>query len=121
MLFRELSNEQRRQRIDAPQLYEAYLVTRGDLARRMVWQEVSGKDYLYRRVGKVHRSLGPRAPRTEEAYDAFERGKAAAQEREAAMETRLAEMAPVNRALGPVRGALREASSTGTEPPRIEW
>lgn len=108
MFFRELANDQRRQLIDTTQVYEEYLATRDDLARRFVgrmfWKVVAEKEYLYRRVGsKIHRSLGPRSANTEEAYEAFERGKKAAQDREAALETRLAEMAPVNRALGLAR------------------
>ena len=104
MSFNELNNEQRRHFIDATQAYEAYLTARDDLARRflghMSWKTVAGKQYLYRQVGRTERGLGPRTPETEQARDAFDRGKAAAQEREASLQARLEQMAPVNRAMG---------------------
>jgi hypothetical protein len=47
--------------------------------------------------------LGPRGLETEQAREAFDRGKATAQEQEAAVRTRLEKMAPVNRAMGLAR------------------
>lgn len=107
MPFNDLDNEQRRQLIDVAQLHETQKAARDDLARRfagyMSWRTVAGKQYLYRHIGRVDHSLGPRGPETEQAREAFDRGKAAAEERAAGARARLEKMAPVNRAMGLAR------------------
>lgn len=102
--MREIRYEQARQLVDVEQVYEGLreaLGTRdGHFRGAMHWRERDGRSYLYRRIGRVEKSLGPRSPKTEAIEAAFHRGAAAAEERITALRGRLADMAPVNRALG---------------------
>jgi hypothetical protein len=66
----------------------------------MEWKERSGRDYLYRRIGRVEKALGPRSAETEATQAAFSQGKTAAEEREAGLRQALEGMARVNRAMG---------------------
>jgi hypothetical protein len=104
MLFNELENEPRQRLIDVQQRAEAMRAVRTELKRRfagsMDWKERSGRDYLYRRMGKVEKALGPRSADTEGVYTAYSQGKAAAREREAGLRHTLEGMARVNRAMG---------------------
>jgi hypothetical protein len=104
MFFNELDNESRQRLIDVQQRGDALRATRFELRRRfagsMEWKERSGKDYLYRRVSKVEKTLGPRSTETEATYAAFTTGKAAMEEREAGLRRTLEGMARVNRAMG---------------------
>ena len=57
----ELSNDQRRNLIDAQQIFEAYEVktlAKARYAGSMRWAERNGSEYLLRKRGKVERSLG---------------------------------------------------------------
>ena len=64
-----------------------------------MWKLRGGRHYLYRRRGKVEKSLGLRTPKTEAAYDAFSGGKGAALLRTSHLRTALEGMAPMNRAM----------------------
>jgi hypothetical protein len=72
MHFNELSNEARRHLINVQQRATVYRDVQRELKRRyagsMRWREVSGHEYLYRKQGKVEKSLGVRSPETEAAY-----------------------------------------------------
>ncbi len=66
----------------------------------MLWKHRNGQDYLYRRRGKIEKSLGHRDPETEAAYKAFSEGKEAVLLRVSTLRRTLEDMAPVNRAMG---------------------
>jgi hypothetical protein len=104
MYFNELDNETRQRLIDVKQRGEALRAVRAELKRRfagsMEWRQRAGRDYLYRRTGKVEKALGPRSAGTETIHAAFRQGKAAAEEREAGLRRTLESMARVNRAMG---------------------
>ena len=100
----ELTNEARQRLIDVQQRGEALRAVRAELARRfagsMTWKMRSGRDYLYRRIGRVEKALGPRSTDTEVIHAAHSQGKAAAEHREAGLRRTLEQMARVNRAMG---------------------
>lgn len=122
-MYRELTNEQARQSIDAEQVFSAYRDVERELADRfygtMNWRAVNEADYLYRIRGHVAKSLGPRSAETEAIYESFRAGKARAENIQKQLGGRLNSMAPVNRAyqLGrvPLMTAriLRAATSNG--------
>jgi hypothetical protein len=107
MKYRELSNEQRRQLIDAqqafrvwreadqefrhgyPPLYKGYRAT-------MRWKPVNGREYLYR----GDKSLGLRSPETERIKAEYADQRTKLRARLTRLENRLEEMRPVNRAMG---------------------
>lgn len=103
MYFSELGMEQRRRLVDVQQAAEALRLTDAELRQRyagsMVWKPRGCQDYLYRRRGRIEKSLGPRAPETEAAYKAFSEGKEAAALRAFALKRTLEDMAPMNRAM----------------------
>lgn len=103
MHFSVLSLEQRRRSVDVQQVAEALRSTETDIRLRyagsMLWKPRNGQDYLYRRRGKVDKSLGPRGPETEATYEAFSNGKEAALFRASTLKRTLEDMAPVNRAM----------------------
>ena len=66
----------------------------------MAWKVRDGREYLYRRDGRVEKSLGPRSPATEEIERVFAAGKALAEERANGLRQTLRGMARVNRAMG---------------------
>lgn len=102
MDYTEFSGEQRRQLIDVQQVYAVYSVAIRQLAvlPRYRWQAVKGKNYLYEARGKVRKSLGAQS----EELDTFKEDRASERralvDRVKALETRLDEMAPINRAMG---------------------
>jgi hypothetical protein len=101
MEFAELSNEQRRQLVDAQQVYSAWRPASAELARMgsLIWQTSRGKRYLTEQHGKVRKSLGRETPELKakkEAHDARRRGLAT---KVKGLKKRLDQMAPVNRAL----------------------
>jgi hypothetical protein len=74
--LRELTIEQRRIAVDAAQLYEHLLELQAErqaLRGGLHWKKVAGRDYLVRTIDRHggNRSLGPRSPKTEEAYREF--------------------------------------------------
>jgi hypothetical protein len=102
MGYQELSNEQRRQLIDAQQVYGGYCRTEAALEAmpRLRWQSSKGQRYLYEAKGKVRKSLGAESEELK-VYKAQEDEKRAGLEDSLkGLEERLDKMAPVNRALG---------------------
>lgn len=103
MDFKELSGEQRRQLINAQQLYEAWREANIDKRRRfaggMRWLERNGTEYLHRKIGSRETSLGPRNGETEKTYVAFLSGRASNKERLKGLAAKLDDVAPINRAM----------------------
>lgn len=104
IMFRELDGTQQRQLIDTQQVFEAWRAADAEHARRFVgsmrWARRGEADYLLRKTGAREISLGRRSAETENAYDAFVRGRDQNADRLRALATRLDELAPVNRAMG---------------------
>ncbi|WP_395795299.1 GSU2403 family nucleotidyltransferase fold protein [Aquimonas sp.] len=71
-------------------------------AGRMSWKTISGRDYLYHVHGDagVGRSLGPRSPDTELAYETFRNGKLETKAQLAATEPDMKRAAAVYTAVG---------------------
>jgi hypothetical protein len=103
-MFRELTEDQRRQLIDARQLFdlwrEADAFRRHSCRGSMHWRHIRGRDYLYHNVGKAKRSLGPRDARTEQILREFTEQSNRVKERLETLDGRIKAMAPVNRAMG---------------------
>lgn len=75
MLFKELDNRLARERINLVQIWSAWIEAE-DLRRHsflgsMGFEQRDGSDYLYRRIGRVGKSLGPRSTETEQVLDRF--------------------------------------------------
>ncbi len=66
----------------------------------MFWRQVKGRTYLKRKVGRVEKSLGPRSPETEHAYQCFVEGRQAVRERLASLGKVLDTQAAMARAIG---------------------
>lgn len=100
----DLSLDARRQLAEVQQRYAALRAVEAELSRRfsgsMAWRPRAGKNYLYRRRGRVERSLGPRDAATETVFHAFTAGKAAAETHAAGLRGAIEAMAPVSRAMG---------------------
>jgi len=107
MKFRELSNEQRRQLIDAQQLYESWRDAarrfspsyEGNFAGSMRWVKRGEHEYLYRKLKKTERSLGRRSQETEAIKAEYSSQRTKWRSRLRSLSQRLDRMAPVNRAL----------------------
>jgi hypothetical protein len=96
MRFTELSNEQRRQFIDVAGVFAAWRDASRKAARGSLrWVTRKGADYLYRKTGKVERSLGRRSPETETIATEHN----LLRQRRKQTGARLKSMARVNRAL----------------------
>lgn len=99
----ELSGEQRRQLIDTQQVYEVWREAHQEANRRfgggMRWKEQNRTEYLLRKTGLSEKSLGPRSPETEAAYQAFTKGRDENKRRLEGLSLRLDQLAPVNRAM----------------------
>lgn len=105
MNFREISSFQARTLTDLRQVYEAWQVADSEMRHRyagsMRWLRPGGTtEYLYRKVGSVEKSLGPRSPATEQIYDSFMTGRAEARERLAGLVAALDIQAGVARSVG---------------------
>ena len=113
MEFAELNDDQRRRLIDLRQLYEARRAAdtefRHSYPDTMRWRRVKGVDYLYRIVGRVERSLGPRNPETERLKADHDRHRDRMKCRFASVDERIKEMSRVNRAAGLGRVPLTAA------------
>lgn len=99
----ELSNEQRRQLIDATQAFEAWRYSAQEFAHSyrgsMLWKKISGHEYLYRKQGSVWQSLGPRSAETEDIKASYVEARTRLRQRVTRQRARVEAMAPVNRAL----------------------
>ena len=104
LFFSDLDNEARQRLINVQQRADALRAAEVELKRRfsgaMMWKKRAGKDYLYRRIGQVDTSLGPRSEPTEATYRAFTQGKALVEQRLSGLRKGLEDMARVNRAMG---------------------
>jgi hypothetical protein len=126
-----LSDEQLRGLVNAGQLYETWkdvVVQLANLPGGMYWRVINSKEYLYKYatdpVGlQQTKSLGPRAPQTEDAYRDFQETKKPLEERRAGVEARIKELAPAWRALrlpaidrsaGRILRTLDQANLVGT-------
>lgn len=98
-----LDGNQIRQLIDVEHVYGAWREAVRDRELRfrgsMSWKTVRGRDYLYLKKKGVAKSLGVRSAETERSYDQFRIGREEAVRRIHALDGRIREMAPVNRAL----------------------
>jgi hypothetical protein len=107
MKYRELSNEQRRQWLDFMQVDEAFRACDHELLTKfsgsMRWLRRGAAEYLHVKRGRIEKSLGVRSAGTEDIFNKFINQRAEQKERHHNLEKRLAEMAPVNRALGLAR------------------
>jgi len=102
MKFAELSNEQRRQLIDAQQAFAAWRPAASELDRlgRLRSQASKGMRYMYEVHGSVRRSLGRETPELKRQKARHDAHRATLKKTVRALEKRLDDMAPVNRALG---------------------
>ncbi len=100
--YAELSNEQRRQLIDATQTFEAWRPAAVDLAKigTMPIQKTKGKAYVYEAHGNVRKSQGRATPELLKRVEVHKARRKALQIRVRTIGNRLDKMAPVNRALG---------------------
>jgi hypothetical protein len=105
--FNPISLEARQRLINVQQrnmgLRDIVRTLRARYAGTMFWRNIGGREYLYRRVKSVEKSLGPRGPETEQAYKAFQEGRAAAEQRRLGHRSALEEMASGNRVVGLAR------------------
>jgi len=101
MEFIELTNEQRRQLIDAQQVYAAWRPASADLERMgsLIWQTSRGKRYLTEQHGKVRKSLGRETPELRAKKETHVAKRKALTAKVKGLKKRLDQMAPVNRAL----------------------
>lgn len=102
MVFAELSNEQRRQLIDAQQAFAAWRPAASELDRlgTLRSQASKGKRYMYEVHGAVRKSLGRETPALIRRKAQHDARRAALSNTIKAVGKRLDLMAPVNRALG---------------------
>jgi hypothetical protein len=102
MKFAELSNEQRRQLIDAQQAFAAWRPAASELDKlgTLRSQASKGRRYLYEVHGSVRRSLGRETPELRRQKARHDAHRATLKKTVRALEKRLDDMAPVNRALG---------------------
>lgn len=102
MDYQELSGEQRRQLIDTQQIYGAWRPAAEELAAmpRLRWQSVKGKRYLYEMKGRVRKSLGAESAALQAHKRERDSRREALEERVGSLKARLAQMAPVNQAMG---------------------
>lgn len=98
----ELSNEQRRQLIDATQVFEGWREAsrafRHSYRGSMRWRKINSAEYLYRFEGGVQKSLGRRSPETEHIKDEYVAQRTRLRERRKRLDNRLKEMERINRA-----------------------
>jgi hypothetical protein len=102
MNFAELSNEQRRQLIDAQQAFGVWRPAVIELERlgTLRAQTSKGKRYMYEVHGSVRKSLGRETPQLVKKKAELDARRADLMSRVKSLARRLDDMAPVNRALG---------------------
>lgn len=77
--FNNLDDRVIREHLNQTQIWDAWID--GEDTRRhsylgsMNWETRNNKNYLYRRIGKSGKSLGPRAVETEATLEAFSENK----------------------------------------------
>ncbi len=104
MDFAELSNEQRRQLVDAQQAFEVWRIAdrefRHSYRGTMRWKRRNGTDYLYRVYHASEKSIGPRSTETERIKAEYTEQRTRLRQRTTRLSARLEQMGRVNRALG---------------------
>lgn len=94
-----LTNEQARQLIDIGHVHAAQRTAQHEFIRNYRysarWRQIAGREYFY--IGE--QSRGPRGPESEAACTAYIEAREGLQSRLEKLQTRLEDMAPVNRAL----------------------
>ena len=96
MIFKEMTDNQRRVFIDTIQLHEAFVSTfNKNLSYRggMHWKKSKDREYLFRSRDRsgYGKSLGPRSPQTEKILTEFQQNKQRGKERLSALKDRLKE------------------------------
>ena len=102
--MKPLSDQQRLFLVESDQIYRAWrevLWRYRDYKYGMRWKNVNGKDYLLRLTSASgnSRSLGPRAPETEQIFQQFQDGKALAEEKYQSLKVKLDSQRKLNRAV----------------------
>ncbi|MEP9398842.1 nucleotidyltransferase domain-containing protein [Mesorhizobium sp. KR2-14] len=108
MDFQELNNDQRREKVNSDQRFEALRRATERLRSyrgSMVWQKAKGEEYLARSYydsSGIRRqtSLGRRSPETEKTKHTWEAGRAEARAGLQVMRETMARQAAINRVLG---------------------
>jgi len=99
--MRELTGDQIRIQTNAIQAYEAWREAdhefRHSYKGRLSWRG-PGRSYLYRSVGNVHKSLGPRSAETEKLQADYTAQRTRLRERRKKLGDAVKALAPVNRA-----------------------
>ena len=102
MELAELSPDQRRRLVDATQVFEAWREAdrefRHSYRGALRWKTINGTQYLYRTFGKIGNSLGPRSPELEKVKADYTEQRTRLRRHVTALETRLKDMARLNRA-----------------------
>lgn len=98
MLFKEMTDNQRRVFIDTVQIYEAFMSTfqkSRSYSGGMHWKKSKGHEYLFRTRDRYGygKSLGRRSPETEKILDEFRQAKKKLKERSVFLKGRLKEQA----------------------------
>ncbi len=101
MAYVEMSPEQRRQLVDAQQLYAAWRPSNLHVARTgsLFWNTSKGRRYLYRKKSGVSTSLGPETP----DLIAKKARRDEMVKRNRSLSRRIEKAAPVNKAIGIAR------------------
>ncbi len=104
MLFNELDNRTARERINLSQVWQTWIETE-DLRRHsflgtMAFEQRDGTDYLYRRIGSVGKSLGPRSSDTEQLLERFKASREQNKTRLQTLSENLNTQAAILRGLG---------------------
>jgi len=97
----ELSNEQRRQMVDALQAFSGWYRATSDLENlgSLFWQSSKGRRYLYEKKAGVRKSLGRETPALAKRHAEHKERRKASEAVAKGLRKRLDDMAPVNRAL----------------------
>jgi hypothetical protein len=107
MIFQELNNDQRREKVNSDQRFVAWreAKSRAESYRgSLVWQEVKGEQYLVRSYydaagNRRQKSEGRRSPETERKKADWERARQEAKDRFASVREIMARQAAINRAV----------------------
>jgi hypothetical protein len=103
MPLHELNSEQRREFVDMQQLFEGWRAAtqefRHSYRGRMRWKKIGGREYLYRVMGGVEKSLGPRSPETEKIKADYVEARTRLKRRTTLLKKRIESRAAINRAL----------------------
>lgn len=102
--FKALSERSVREQINATQVWDAWIeaedLRRHSFVGTMGWERRANKQYLYRRKGRVGKSLGPRSADTEAMLEAFREGRERNEARLKSLAGELDTQAAILRSLG---------------------